>query len=467
MIKMPRSLAKLAIALAAVVVSFNFIGAFARAAALVYDAIMGPKDDRLAGGFSLGANSLTKDLEILFEKFVLGFDAGCVISQEAEFMFPDQQSMQRAGDVVYRPQDYHMEVVAGLDISAATPTDLIQRQVPAVYKSPQNILYTLDAKELRDPQHKEKAGNAAGLRLSAQIDSDIYSAVALQATNVLTVTGGGAFSWDKGAEAEAILIAKGMPKGVQRKFFMNPFDYLAVSKDLGNRSYLKDTTLDAYEQSKVPGIAGFGTFRTDNLQNLAGVGTVSGTTVSGAQSFTPSAMTGDLPTDNRRMTLVVAGANIANIKNGDAFTIGSGGTAVNSCHLVTKDDTGQLQTFRVISGGGTANLVISPAIISSGPYKNCTQAAANGAAITFLNTVTKPVNAFWCQGAVELMAGKLAFPDGMGAQVMTATSKQGIPLIMSYSFNHLTGKVTCRMTSLYATTVLQPELCGIVLAKQT
>jgi hypothetical protein len=432
-----------------------------------FDWMRGDASDRMAGAAAFGANQLTKDLEILFEKFIIGFDAGNVISQEAEFLYPDQQAMQRAGDTVYRPQDYHLDVVSGLDISAATPTDLVQRQVPATYRSPQNILYTLDAKEMRDPQHKQKAGEAAGKRLSAQIDSDLYNTVALQAANVLTVTGGGVLTWDIAAQAEAVLLSKGMPVGSSRKLFLNPFDYKDVAKDLGNRAYLRDVTLDAYEQSKVPAIAGFDTFRTDNLQNLAAVGTVAGTTVSGAQSFTPSAMTGDIPTDNRRMTLVVAGANIANTKNGDVFTIGSGGTAVNAVHNMTKDDTGQLQTFRIISGGGTANLVITPAIVASGPYKNVTQAAANGAAITFHNTVSKPVNAFWVNGAVELMAGKLAFPEGQGAQVMHATSKQGIPLIMSYSFNHLTGKTTCRFTSLYATTVLQPELCGIILAKQT
>jgi hypothetical protein len=419
------------------------------------------------GGLVMGANALNKDLEILFEEFIIGFDAACVISQEADFFFPDQQSMQRAGDTVYRPQDYHMDVVSGLDISAATPTDLIQRMVPASYKSPQNILYTLDAKEMRDPAHKENAGRAAGLRLAAQIDSDLYNVAALQGTNVITVTGGAALSWDYGAQAEAIMLVKGMTIGAPRKFFMNPFDYKDIAKDLGNRAYLRDATLDAYEQSRVPDIAGFRTFRTDNLQNLAAIGTVTGTTVNGAQSFTPSAMTGDLPTDNRRMTLNIAGANIANIKNGDCFTIGSGGTAVNSVHNVTKDDTGQLQTFRVISGGGTAALVISPAIIVSGPYKTCTQQAGAGAAISFLNTVAKPVNVFWEQGAVELMAGKLAFPSDQGAQVMTATSKNKIPLIMSYAFDHLKGKTTCRFTSLYATTVLQPEKCGIVLAKQT
>lgn len=418
-------------------------------------------------GMVLGVNALTKQLEVHFEEFIVGFDAACVISQEAQFYYPDQDAMQRAGDTVYRAQNFHMAITAGLDISAATPTDVIQRMVPATYKSPQNVLYAFDAKEMRDPNNMQQTGKAAGLRLAGQIDSDIYTVVAQQAANVITVTGGGVLTWDMGALAEAVLLSKGMPMGSRRKLFMNPFDYKDVAKDLGNRAYLKDETLDAYERSRVPAIAGFETFRTDNLSNLAAIGTVSGTTVSGAQSFTPSAMTGNLPTDNRQMTLVVAGANIANTKNGDAFTIGSGGTAVNAVHNITKDDSGQLQTFRILSGAGTANLVITPAIIATGPYQNVSQAAGAGAAITFINTVSKPVNAFWVDGAVELMAGKLAFPEGQGAQIMTATSKNGIPLIMSYAFDHLKGKTTCRYTSLYATTVLQPELCGIILAKQT
>ena len=407
------------------------------------------------------ANLLTKDLEINFEDFVVGFDAACVISQEAAFSSPDQQSMQRAGDTIYRPQDYHMAITSGLDISGSTPTDVIQRMVPATYKTPQNVLYAFDAKEMRDEAHMRNTGKAAGLRLSAQIDADIYSVVANQAANVVKKVG--ALTWDDGAMAEAVLLAKGMPMGSRKKLFLNPFDYKDVAKDLGNRQYMGSTSLDAYERSKVPGIAGFETFRTDNLFNLPTAGTVTGTTVSGAQSFTPSAMTGDLPTDNRRMTLTVAGANIANTKNGDAFTI----VGVNSVHNITKDDTGQQQTYRIISGAGTSSLVITPAIIATGPYQNASAVAGAGASIVFLNNATKPVSPFWVDGAVELMAGKLAFPSGQGAQIMTATSKQGIPLIMSYAFDHLKAKTTCRYTALYAATVLQPELCGVILANQT
>ena len=63
------------------------------------------------------ANQLTKDLEVLFENYVEGFDAACVTSINATKFRPDDTSMQRGGDVVYRPQDYHMNIVEGLDIS--------------------------------------------------------------------------------------------------------------------------------------------------------------------------------------------------------------------------------------------------------------------------------------------------------------------------------------------------------------
>lgn len=406
-------------------------------------------------------NSLTKDLEIMFEEYVEGYDAACVISREAETSYPSPVDMQRAGDTFYKPQNYQASIVTGLDVSAATKTDLIQRQVPTVFRSPDNVVYQLDAKEMRDPEHKKRMGIAASTRLAAEIDKNLYAAVAAQAGVVVKKVG--AFTWDDGAQAEALLLSRGIGAGRERKMFLNPFDYKDVAKDLGNRAYLGDRSKDAYERSQVPDIAGFKTFRTDNVANLAAAGTVSGTTVSGAQSFTPTAMTGDVPTDNRRMTLVVAGANIANTKVGDTFTI----AGVNAVHQIDKSDTGQPMTFRVVGGAGTANLVITPAIIATGPYQNVTAAAGNGAAITFLNTATKPVNAFWAQGAVTLDYGKLAFPSGQGVDVMTATTKQGVPLIMSYAFDHLTGVTTVRCTTLYAATVLDPEQVGIIVANQT
>lgn len=406
------------------------------------------------------ANAITKDLEIMFGEYIEGYDAACVISMEAETSYPAPQTMQRAGDVFYRPQNYHANVVTGLDVSGATKTDIIQRMVPTSYRTPDNVVYQIDAEEMRDPEHMKQMGKAASTRLAAEIDKNLYAKVAAEAAIVVKKVG--ALTWDDGATAEALMITRGIGAGRERKLFLNAFDHKDIAKDLGNRAYLSDTSISAYERSKVPDIAGFKTFRTDNVANLSVTGTVASTLVNGAnQALTVMAMNGDLPADNRRMALNTDGANVANVKAGDVFTL----PTVNAVHQVDKSDTGQLMTFRVISNTAGA-LVITPAIIVSGPYQNVTNAAADNAPLTFLNTATKPLNAFWAQGAVALDYGKLAFPSGQGAQVMTGTTKNGVPLIMSYAFDHLTGITTARFTTLYATTVLDPEQCGIIIANQ-
>lgn len=407
------------------------------------------------------ANENAIDLELMFEEFVEGFDAACVISKAAETSFPDPTAMQRAGDTFYKHQNYQMDVVTGLDISASANTDLIERFVPTVFRSPDNVKWTLDAKEMRDEQHLRRSGKAAALRLSAEIDKNLYSTVAAEAA--IVVTNASTISWTDGAQAEALMVSRGI-SNMERKLFLNPFDYKDIATDLGNKAYMSDWSKDAYARSRVPDVATFTTFRTDNVSNLTAVGTVTGTTVNGAQSHTVTAMTGNVPTDNRQMDLSVAGANIANIAVGDAFTI----AGVNAVHNIDKSDTGELMTFRVLAvAGGGATLTITPAIIASGPYQNVSAQAGAGAALSFLNIATKPVNPFWAQGAVTLDYGRLAFPRDMGPKVMTANTEQGVPLVMSYDFNHLTGAATCRFTTLYATTVLDPEKCGIILANQT
>jgi hypothetical protein len=407
------------------------------------------------------ANALTKDLEIMFENYIEGYDAACVISMECDTSYPTPQSMQRAGDVFYRPQNYHANVVTGLDVSGATKTDVIQRMVPTVFRTPDNVVYQLDAKEMRDPEHMKQMGKAASTRLAANIDVNIYNTVAAQAGIVVKKVG--ALASSDVARAEALMLSRGIGAGRSRKLFLNPFDHVDITENLAGRQFMGDLTKGAYERSQVPDIAGFRTFRTDNVSNQTVTGTVTSTLVNGAnQALTVTAMDGDLPADNRRMVLTCDGANVANVKAGDAFTL----PTVNAVHQVDKSDTGQLMTFRVISNTAGA-LTITPAIITSGPYQNVTNSPADNAPLTFLNTVTKPVNAFWAQGAVALDYGKLAFPTDQGAKVATSTTKNGVPLIMSYEFDHLTGITTVRFTTLYATTVLDPEQCGIIIANQT
>ena len=102
------------------------------------------------------------------------------------------------------------------------------------------------------------------------------------------------------------------------------------------------------------------------------------------------------------------------------------------------------------------------------PYKNCSAQAGNNAPLTFLNTVTKPVNAFFADGAVTLDFGDISvFNDKGGVTWMKARTKQGVPIAMGYEQNMMKGTVSIRCVTRYATTVLDPEMTGVIIANQT
>lgn len=407
------------------------------------------------------ANSSLKTIDIMWEEFVEKFDAMCVLSKAVSRETIDPTQLQYGDDVLYVRQNYHAATLSGLDISGGSDMDVIDRAVPMAFNAPQNVRYSLDSKEMRDDTKMRKQGEAAAQSLAAVVDTTLYNRAVDRATMCLFKTGG--FTWNMAQEAETQLIQRGIASS-QAKLFLNATDYQAVAADLGGKAYMSDWSKDAYARSQVPDIAKFMTFRTDNLKNVTLRGTVTGTTINGNQSFTVAAKDANgFPLDNRQMTLTVQGANVANIKAGDAFTI----LNVNACHMVTKEDTGNLQTFRVLSvaGAGTS-LTISPAIVTSGPYQNVTTQAANGVAVSFINAATKPANLFFAGDAVQLKFSDLAFPTDQGALVRKARTASGVPLTMSYSFNHLTAKTQFRFHTYFAAEAVDPEKIGIIVANQ-
>ncbi|PHM51530.1 P22 phage major capsid protein family protein [Xenorhabdus sp. KK7.4] len=416
------------------------------------------------------ANQLAKDLEIMFENYVDGFEAAGVVSRNAKKFRPGDTAMQRAGDVIYRPQHYHMNVEEGLDLSDKQPTALVQRLVPSVFKEPKNILYTLDAREMRDPEHKTEAGRAAGQRLAAQIDSDLIQVATQRATNVIAMAnntsgGQGRDLWNCAAGIDATMTAIGVPQGINRRSFWNPFNYKDLAGELGMRAYAQGTTLTAYEKAQIPPVASFDSYKTD-ISGRVPKGTSAALTLAAAPKHKVVAKDmNDMPVDNRQGPITLSGEGL---QVGDAFTIAD----VYSVHQITKDTTDQLQVFRVLAVSGST-ATISPQIlppdnadVASQPYANVNANAVNGATITILNKNAAPTNLFWADGSVELMYGKLAFPTGQGPQVMTATTEQGATLIMSYSFDHIKGVTTTRFTTLYGCSVLVPEYVGLVIAGQ-
>jgi hypothetical protein len=175
--------------------------------------------------------------------------------------------------------------------------------------------------------------------------------------------------------------------------------------------------------------------------------------------------------DNRYQTVTVSSST--NVVAGDAFTI----AGVNAVHHITKQDTGQLKTFRVISvpAGGTT-LIISPPIISNqsendtpatAEYQNCVVNAKSAtSAIVWLNTAAAPINCFWQKDAIEILPGRYAVPQDAGANVMRASTDQGIELVMQKQYDINTMKTRYRLDTIFGVVNKQPEMTGIILFGQ-
>ena len=173
--------------------------------------------------------------------------------------------------------------------------------------------------------------------------------------------------------------------------------------------------------------------------------------------------------DNRFQTITVT--STTNVAAGDSFTIAN----VNAVHHITKGDTGQLKSFRVVSVPSSTTLVITPPIISNQGGTDAeaqnqnvvVTSAASNAAIVFLNTVTGFMNPFWQKDSLEILPGRYAVPTDAGAAVMRASTDQGIELVMTKQYDINTMKTKYRLDTLYGVVNKQPEMSGIIMFSQT
>jgi hypothetical protein len=143
--------------------------------------------------------------------------------------------------------------------------------------------------------------------------------------------------------------------------------------------------------------------------------------------------------------------------------------------MIEKQDTGQLQTFRVV-GKPSANVIqISPAIISNGGshhrrqgMQNVTATPANGAAITWLNTVTAELNPFFVKSSLMLIPGSFTVDPEDGWQTLRATTpKFGIAITYTRQGDINTLNVKARWDIDFGTVLLNPQMAGAIAFNQT
>lgn len=422
------------------------------------------------------SNAFSKEERVAFENILEGFEDQLVLSRNVSTFRTDQESMERSNDTIWRPMPYIAQSFDGMD-QTANFVDNTQLSVPARIGFSKSSPWIMDAKQLRDALQEDRLGKAAKQKLASDINVAIMNVAALQGTLVVkrTVAASG---YDDVAQAEAIMNEQGIGP-MERYLALSTRDYNGMAKDLqtASRSFGNSKSDKAYEKSLVGEVASFETYKLDYANRITAAAGGAGLTVStltAAVNYwipkaTSVAATGETSNvDNRYQRITIS--STTNVAAGDAFTI----AGVNAVHHITKTDTGQLKTFRVISVDSATTLTISPPIVSAQggtdaekQYQNVVVTASGTAAIAFLNTVSAYANPFWHKDAFEILPGRYSVPSDSGAAVMRATTEQGIELVMQKQYDINTMKTKYRLDTLFGVVCAQPEMAGLILFSQT
>ena len=420
------------------------------------------------------ANSFSKEERVAFEDMLEGFNDALILSRNVSRYPINDTQMERTGDVIWRPQPYIALSADGMD-QTANFKNYTQLSVPATIGYSKAVPWIMDAKELRDALQENRLGDAAKQKLASDINVAVMTVAANQGTLVVKRTAA-ASGFDDVALCDAIMNEQGI-EAFNRYMALSSRDYNNMASNLAGRGTMQGKPVTAYEKAYVGMVSSFETYKLDYANRLTaaagGGGLTINTLVAGANYYTPVstsvAAAGERGNvDNRYQRVTIS--STTNVAAGDCFTI----AGVNSVHHITKGDTGQLKSFRVISVDSATTMTISPPIISNqgstdaeAMYKNVVVTGSATAAITFLNTVTAAVNPFWHKDALELLPARYAVPSDAGTAVMRGTTDQGVELVFQKFYDINTMKTKYRVDTLFGVCNKQPEMTGIILFSQT
>lgn len=421
-------------------------------------------------------NAFSKEEVVAFENLLEGFNDALILSKNVSIYNTNGVTMERARDTIWRPMPYIGESFSrtvGSTIASSVNT-YTQLSVPSTLGFSRCSAWQMNSLQLRDALQEGRLGDAAKQKLASDINLSVMDVASAQGTLVVPVVGAPG-DYDDIALCDSIMNEQGV-MAEDRYLALSSRDYNGMAGNLAaaTRSFTGTKSSNAYERSYVGPVAGFETYKLDYANRCVAASASRTIATNGAQvRFVPRATTtstgGVLNVDNRYQTVTVS--STTGITAGDMFTI----DGIQAVHQITKRTTGQLKTFRVISVVDGTSMVISPPIIgaNSSPtdaeqqYQNVSVASTSATApINLLNNRASSINPFWRKDSIELLPGRYAVPDGAGADVLRASTDQGIELVMTKRFDPLTFQTLYTLDTLYGVVMTNPEQCGVLIFNQ-
>ena len=421
------------------------------------------------------ANAFSKEERVAFEDILEGFQDLLVLSRHVSIYNTNQTEMARTNDTIWRPMPYIAQSITSTPGNAISYKNMTQLSVPSTIGFSQTVPWTMTTLDLRDALQEGRLGESAKQKLASDINVAIMNTAAAQGTLVVPIAAA-AGDYDDIALCDTIMNEQGVPD-YDRFLGLSSRDYNGLAGNLSqaSRSFGNAKSDKAYERNFVGMVAGFDTYKFDYANRIAAAagGTTTINTTTAQAQYVPQATStsvgGQINVDNRYETVTVS--NTVGIVAGDAFTI----DGIDAVHHITKQSTGELKTFRVISVTNGTQMVISPPIISAvtAPtdaeiqYQNCKITAASSAApVNWLNTGAAAINVFWQRDALEILPGRYAIPADAGTAVMRASTDQGVELVMQKFYDIDSMVIKYRLDTLFGVVNKQPEMSGILLFNQ-
>ena len=421
------------------------------------------------------ANAFSKEERVAFEDILEGFQDLLVLSRHVSVYNTNQTEMARTNDTIWRPMPYIAQSQTSAPGTPVTYQNMTQLSVPSTIGFSQTVPWTMTTLDLRDALQEGRLGDSAKQKLASDINVAIMNTAAAQGTLVVPIAAA-AGDYDDISLCDTIMNEQGVPD-YDRFLGLSSRDYNGLAGNLSqaSRSFGNQKSDKAYERNFVGMVAGFDTYKFDYANRIAAAagGTTTINTLLPQAQYVPQATStsvgGQINVDNRYESVVVS--NTVGVVAGDAFTI----DGIEAVHHITKESTGQLKTFRVISITNGTTMVISPPIISAvtAPtdaelqYQNCKIVAASSAApLNWLNTGASAINVFWQKDSLEILPGRYAIPADAGTAVMRATTDQGVELVMQKFYDIDSMVIKYRLDTLFGVVNKQPEMSGILLFNQ-
>ena len=334
----------------------------------------------------------------------------------------------------------------GPTMATGTGADTLENQVTLTLNTQRHVpmRFTSNEMTMKIDEFSKRHVEPAMSKLAAMIESDVLGYCVPRASNV---------SYGTKVDQTAIMTGRGKLQDAlapmnDRFAILDTQANIDLVTDNKSLFQAQDEIRKQYKEGHMGRHGGFNFFENTMLPSHT-----SGAEGGGVVYDVDTLQSGSYTSPNSMNLKVKTGTKT--ILAGDTLTI----AGVYDVHPETKATRAALKTFTIITGGtGTGTLVVSPALIATGPHQNASAAAADGALITVGGAASTAYNSsiLFQKGFAAFASADLELPKGTAGAARA--SFDGISLRMVQDYSIVKDQFLTRLDVLYGKEVLRPQL---------